>query len=287
MQPTLSASVLLLALLSLPAPPASRLFGSETKGLPDWAEPMRKVHARFKGTPGTLAQFGDSITVTMAYWSPLASPPKNMPPEMAAAHELVKKHMKPECWSKWKGPGFGSNGSMTIRWAHDNVDRWLEKLNPEVALIMFGTNDLGQVPLKEYEEKTRAVVARCLKNGTVVILSTIPPRSGRLEQARQYAEVVRRIARDEKVPLIDYFAEVVKRRPGDWDGALPKFKDTPGSEYEVPTLIARDGVHPSNPAKYRDYSDESLRSNGYALRNYLSLLAYADVIRKVLRPSRD
>jgi len=284
MKPIRSACVLLLASLLIPTAPD--LHGGEAKGSPDWAEAMNQVHGRFKGTPGTLAHFGDSITVTMAYWSPLAGQPKNMPPEMAAAHELVKKYMKPECWSKWKGPGFGSNGSMTIRWAHDNIDRWLEKLNPEVALIMFGTNDMGEVPLKEYEEKTRAVVARCLKNGTVVILSTIPPRAGRLEQARQYAEVVRRIAREEKVPLIDYFAEIVKRRPDDWNGALPKFKEDkgkPGNEYEVPTLIARDGVHPSNPSKYRDYSEESLRSNGYALRNYLSLLAYAEVIRKVLQ----
>src|SRR5262249_48904800 len=125
-------------------------------------------------------------------------------------------------------------------------------------------------------------VQRCLKNGTVVLLSTIPPRHGHLEQARQYAAAVRKVAAEEKVPLIDYFAEILKRRPNDWDGALPKFKGTPGGEDEVPTLIARDGGHPSNPSKFRDYSEESLRSNGYGLRNYLSLLAYADVIRRVL-----
>ncbi|MCI0459264.1 MAG: SGNH/GDSL hydrolase family protein [Gemmataceae bacterium] len=224
------------------------------KAAPYWVEPMKQVHARFTGTRGTLAHFGDSITVTMAYWAPLEGEPKSMPPEMARAHGLVKKFMKPECWRKWKGGGFGNTGSMTIRWADENVEKWLAKLNPEVALIMFGTNDIGQVPLKEYEAKTRAVVQRCLKNGTVVILSTIPPRSGRLEQSRQYAEAARRVARDLKVPLIDYFAEIVKRRPDDWDGALPKFKDVKGSEYEVPTLIARDGVHPSNPSKFRDYS---------------------------------
>ena len=93
---------------------------------------------------------------------------------------------------------------------------------------------------------------------------------------------MRRVARDKKVPLIDYHAEILKRRPKDWDGTLPKFKDVKGSEYEVPTLIARDGVHPSNPRKHQDYSEESLRCNGYALRSYLTLLAYAEVIGKVL-----
>ncbi len=266
--------------------PVTRAPAGEAKSAPAWVGPMKQVHARFTGTPGTLAQFGDSITVTMAYWAPLAQGPRNMPPEMARAYEVVKKHMKPECWAKWKGPAYGSNGSMTIRWAHDNIDQWLKKLNPEAALIMFGTNDIGQVPLKEYEEKTREVVRRCLKNGTVVILSTIPPRHGALDAARRYAEAVRKVAAEEKVPLTDYFAEVLKRRPDDWDGALPKFKAAPGNEYEVPTLMARDGVHPSNPSKFRDYSEQSLRSNGYALRNYLSLLTYADVIRRVLQPDK-
>jgi lysophospholipase L1-like esterase len=265
--------------LAVPALPTS---AGEAKTVPDWVGPMKKVHARFSGTPGTLAQFGDSITVTMAYWAPLAHGPKNMPPEMARAYEVVKKYLKPECWAKWKGPGYGSNGSMTIRWAFDNIDTWLKKLNPETALIMFGTNDIGQVPLKEYEEKTRAVVRRCLANGTVVILSTIPPRHGLLGKSQQYAAVARKVAAEEKVPLIDYFAEVLKRRRDDWDGALPKFKDFK-DVYQVPTLIAGDGVHPSNPSKFRDYSEESLRSNGYGLRNYLSLLAYADVLRRVLQ----
>jgi len=250
---------------------------------PAWPEPMRKVHAKFTGTKGTFACFGDSITVTMAFWSPLAyQQPKNLPADMAKSLTLVKETMKPDCWSKWKGPAFGNNGSMTIRWAHENIDTWLKKHNPEVALIMFGTNDLSQVGIEEYEKKTREVVDRCLQNGTVVILTTIPPRSGRLEQSRKYADVVRKIAADKKVPLVDYFAEILKRRPDDWDGSLPKFKGA-ADGYQVPTLIAGDGVHPSNPNKHQDYSEESLRSNGYLLRNYLSLMAYADVIRNVLQ----
>jgi hypothetical protein len=45
-------------------------------------------------------------------------------------------------------------------------------------------------------------------------------------------------------------------------------------EYQVPTLIARDGVHPSNPAPWvSDYSPEGLQHNGCTLRDYLTLLA--------------
>ncbi|MBI3821820.1 MAG: SGNH/GDSL hydrolase family protein [Planctomycetes bacterium] len=264
----------------------ARPLNAGDKPAPAWVEPMKKVHARFKGEKGTFACFGDSITVTMAFWSPLAAAPKNMPDDMAKAHTLVKTYMKPDCWSKWKGPAFGNNGSMTIRWAQDNVETWLKKHNPEVVLIMFGTNDLTQFGVDEYDKKTREVVDKCLNNGAVVILSTIPPFSGRFEKSKEFAEAARKIARDKNVPLTDYFGEIVKRRPDDWDGRLPKFKEFAKDVYQVPTLISGDGVHPSNPSKFRDYSEESLRSNGYALRNYLAVTAYAEVIRAVLKSAK-
>jgi lysophospholipase L1-like esterase len=132
----------------------------------------------------------------------------------------------------------------------ENVDAWLTRLNPEVAVIMFGSNDVGQMDANEYEQKTREVVQRSLKNGTVVLLTTAPPRSGRVEKSKQFADAVRKIAREEKLPLIDYFGEILTRRPDDWDGSLPQFKASPGDEYQVLTLIARDGVHPSNPKQH-------------------------------------
>ena len=150
---------------------------------------------------------------------------------------------------------------------------------------MFGTNDLRQVELEEYKQKTGEVVRRCLKNGTIVILSTIPPRSGMLRESRMYAEAAAAVARDEQVPLVDYFTEILRRRPDDWDGTLKKFADIPGDEYQVPTLISRDGVHPSNPRAYvANFSQEALNSSGYGLRSYLVLTAYSRVIERVLDP---
>ena len=249
-----------------------------------WVEPMRKVHARFKGKKGTFAHFGDSITVSMAVWAALGQR-RNMDGATQAAYDLVNGDMKKACWREWKGPKFGNTGSMTIRWAHENVDTWLKDLNPEAALIMFGTNDLGPLNVDEYEAKTREVVKKCLAGGTVVILSTIPPKHGRDEKCKAFVEAVRRVARDMKVPLCDYYQAVMDRRPDDWDGRLEKFKGVPGGTYEVPTLISRDGVHPSNPKQWQgDYSAEGLKHNGFVLRNYVVLHAYADLVRKVLKP---
>src|SRR5713226_7205367 len=105
---------------------------------PEWVAPMKEVHARFSGTPGTLALFGDSITVSMAFWAPLRGEPKGMSKEMEAAHKLVKGYMRPEGWDMGRGAKYGNEGGMTIRWAHENVAKWLKDNNPEAAVIMFG-----------------------------------------------------------------------------------------------------------------------------------------------------
>src|SRR5207249_2393982 len=68
-----------------------------------------------------------------------------------------------------------------------------------------------------------------------------------------------------------------------WDGALRKFAAFEG--YEAPTLISRDGVHPSFPKQYQnDYSPEALRRCGYGLRSYLTLLKYAEVLKALREP---
>ncbi len=249
---------------------------------PAWVKPMKEVRGTFTGKPGTLALFGDSITVSKAFWAPLAFPPKDLPPDVAKPLDIVKKHMHDDSWSKWRGAEYGSEGGQTAAWAEKNVDAWLKKLNPECAVIMFGTNDVTRTDADTYAKQMRAVTEKCLKNGTVVILTTIPPRAGQEKKCEAFADAVRKLAAELKVPLIDYHAEVLKRRPDDWNGALPKFKEFAKDGYQVPTLIAGDGVHPSYPAKLADYSADVLKSNGYQLRSVLTLNAYADVIRLAL-----
>ena len=68
-----------------------------------------------------------------------------------------------------------------------------------------------------FEDKTRAVVRRCLDNGTIVILSTIPPRSGLLDKSRQ---LVQRLADQLGEGLRAVFAgkDAVRRVPNSGPG---------------------------------------------------------------------
>jgi hypothetical protein len=218
----------------------------------------------------------------MAFWAPLRVERRNASPSLERDFCEVDAYMFPACWREWKGPDFGNEGRKTTRWGLDNLARWLRALNPEAALVMFGTNDLNGVDVGAYTATLEALIERCHDNGTVVLLNTIPPRSGYESKSADYAEVVRGLARDRNLPLVDYHAAILSLRPQDWDGSQPEFSQY--ADYDVPTLIARDGVHPSHPVAYRnDYSAEALSKNGFSLRNALVLAAYASLVREVFR----
>ena len=252
-----------------------------------WVKPMRRVHARFKGTAGTLSQYGDSITVTMAFLAPYGwgkkINAKNMTPEVRRQARLVEQHGDLALWRTWKGGQWGNTGMMMSNWLHDNIDGWQKKMNPEAAVVMFGTNDIGRIWPPRYTENMAASLRRMMADGTVPMLTSIPPanRDGHYE----YWLAALSIAHGLSVPLIDYYAEILRRRPEDWNGRLEKFSKYRKDVYSVPTLVAADGTHPSHPKATRnDFSEAALNENGFVLRNYMTLRAYADLIEKVFAP---
>ena len=74
-----------------------------------------------------------------------------------------------------------------------------------------------------------------------------------------------------RVPLVDYHAAILERRPGrSWDG----------------TLISKDGVHPT-AGKTHVYSEENLRVSGYALRNWVNFLMYRRIYFRILKAPKS
>ncbi len=258
---------------------ASSAFGADVPatqpagGADSWVEPMKQVHARFSGQGGTVAQFGDSITITMAFFTPLSMEVKNVPDDLKEAHKWLQGYVQGRCWRAWKGADFGNEGRTTTEWGLQNTDGWLKKLNPELALVMWGTNDtyLGPRPPK-YTDNLRQIIQKCLDNGTIPILYTIPPvgnQAGNAERTayiETFVEAARTVAREKKVPLIDFYAEMLARQPTDFAKKL-----------------LGDNLHPSYPGEYqRDFSEQALKNSGYTLRNYLTLKKLWEVNQKVL-----
>jgi lysophospholipase L1-like esterase len=244
-----------------------------------WVAPMQAVHANFHGTRGTIARFGDSITYSGAFFVPLKYDFTNATPDELAALNWLHTYMLASCWHWQDDAVAAANGcysGTTSAWPLQtdqapparNIDHWLGKLKPELAVVMWGTNDLGPMDVATYTNNMRQVIQAIKNYGTVPLLTTIPPRVGYDPKSAQFAQAMRDLAVEQQVPLIDYNQEILTRRPGTtWQG----------------TLISTDGIHPSwNPDTAQDFSNTSLNSAGYLLRNWVTLHRIWDVRQAIM-----
>jgi hypothetical protein len=136
---------------------------------------------------------------------------------------------------------------------------------PSVALIMFGTNDSGGMPIAEFQRNLQRIVQISIDMGVIPVLSTIPPKhynpatDGRVPEFNQ---VIIATARAYDVPLWNY-GLVMSRLPG--EGLDP------------------DGVHPSIPPSGNSaiFTADQLRY-GYTMRNLTALQVLYTLWQQVL-----
>ncbi|MFO0888016.1 MAG: GDSL-type esterase/lipase family protein [Isosphaeraceae bacterium] len=88
---------------------------------------------------------------------------------------------------------------------HDVLDK-----RPDLVSVMFGLNDMTRVPVDEYRENLRAIVAKCRAANAEVILCTpnnvitTPDRPS--ERLRVYCDAVRGVGEALAVPVVDVHA---------------------------------------------------------------------------------
>lgn len=134
---------------------------------------------------------------------------------------------------------------------------------PSVALIMFGTNDVGYIDPITYRQTLQQILDISLEMGVIPILSTIPNRPGLEDRVQLYNDAVRSLADENAIPLWDYAVAMA---------------DLPDQGLHT------DGVHPSTPpAGYRasvHFTQPHLQY-GYTMRN-LTALAMLDQVWRAL-----
>ena len=254
---------------------------------PYWVDDMHAVHSHFTGTPGTVVRMGDSITVSLAFFKPLqwTTNTGDATTAMNWIRSYINTNPTPNnnCWD-WANDSQppantghdweykGAKGGMDSSWplatdqhpspAQTNVQTWLNNLHPEMAVIMFGTNDISHgLSVAAYKNNMRTIVQACKTNGTIPLLTTPPPR--RSYDLTPFVTAVRELGVELQVPVIDYYDAILTRRPGTtWDN----------------TLIGSDGVHPSAGAN--DFGGTNLSNYGYTLRNYVTVKGLYDVYQR-------
>ncbi|MFX3635378.1 MAG: GDSL-type esterase/lipase family protein [Candidatus Pristimantibacillus sp.] len=126
--------------------------------------------------------------------------------------------------------------SMTTRDLMANFDKWITANNPDVVFLAFGMNDSSNrlVPISEFESNLETAVDQVKAIGAIPILETIntikPADSGRATNLPEYVEVIRRVAQEKQVLLVDHYKY--------WTDAEKK-------QSHVKSIWLNDNIHPN------------------------------------------
>jgi hypothetical protein len=169
-------------------PAAVMIVGTVVQDRLAYAGHVREVRARGRAStrPGVFLFAGDSITAAASYTHILGS---------------------------WLGHGQSIRqgvGTVVTAYGAANIRQYLRDGNPEFAVVMYGTNDRGDV--RGSMRNLSEVIDACLAAGTVPIMATIPPRGFSKQQGDQesFNRALIVLARDRKVPVSYVFEEMMQ-----------------------------------------------------------------------------
>ena len=246
----------------------------------DWVPAMRGLTRDFAGKKGMVLRLGDSIMYANPGSAYLRFGKGRTEPELAVCR-----------WMKAGETGTGSGIWLSIadqpggrsytaasgvttgqylqggKGGLPKLDDILKEHQPQIAVVLLGTNDLGaNVAPAAYAKNMETIVDKLLATRTIPVLVTVPPTKRNPEAAVAYNEELRKIGARHKLPIVDYHGEILARRPKDWLG----------------TLISNDGVHPTAVDPAGPATEENLSKSGYLLFGWATLNKLVEIKNRVI-----
>lgn len=228
---------------------------------PEIVRRLKEIHAAGTGDDDAFIKVGDSITVSTSFLTCFARTPMTGD---HAALEDTRTFFDPASFTRQSRAakvGWHTNEPLVGNPTPLAIE--VREMRPAFAIVMLGTNDLYEGTQPSYERHLKGLVRALVDQGIVPILSTIPP----IRNATQNAVVpkvnliVRRIAAESSVPLMDYHRTLVD---------LPSYG------------LSSDGIHPYGASTGAcDFSPTAMRA-GYNQRNLLALTALHRVRQAVI-----
>ena len=243
----------------------------------DYAPAMKEVAGKFKGKAGVVVLMGDSITYANqnTAW---ALGGAGQTPEVKAflkwSHAGERNDLDGWHNARVDMPGNRSNTAASgvttagyLKGGHGGLPALpeiLKKFNPQIVIYMLGTNDVkqGQQPaaiIANVEKSLDAILA----DGTIPILSTIPPMTGKNPQVETYNAELKKLAEKKKIPLLDLFGEMKAVNP------------------ELDKWLS-DGVHLTFAKAGGEPTVENFKSTGYLFRCYCNIVKAMEVKQRVI-----
>jgi hypothetical protein len=136
---------------------------------------------------------------------------------------------------------------------------------PAIAIIMFGTNDIGALSPVQFDYFLRLVTFDTIDRGIIPLLSTFPGYPGREERANLINQIIIQIGRDYDVPVLNLYLALEP---------LPDHGRNPKSMYLswVPNRLTS------------DFTEGNLKY-GHTMRNLVTLEALNILWQEVLQKS--
>ena len=105
----------------------------------------------------------------------------------------------------------------------------LRLMQPSIALIMFGTNDVQYLTAEQFAYFLRALVVETIRDGVLPVLSTFPYRPEFPEQTVLFNQIVAGVALEYDVPLINLWLALEPLPDRGVDPADPTHMTVPAS----------------------------------------------------------
>ncbi|HVK10844.1 MAG TPA: SGNH/GDSL hydrolase family protein [Gemmataceae bacterium] len=245
---------------------------------------MKEVAANFNGRPGVVLHIGDSITYANPYGQWARSGKGQTPADKAVLRWMHTNTADDrDGWYLARadhpdgGRSFTACGGLRLdellaggKQKMPSLEALLDRYRPQAVVLLIGTNDASarrkaEAFKADFEKAVRLMTAR----GIVPVVSTVPPHVSQPVAATAINEVIQGVARDQKLPLIEFEREILARRPTDWNGTLLRKNDVhPSAEVS--------GVKPGS-----EPTAENLKTSGYLLRGWLSVRKVGEVKARV------
>jgi lysophospholipase L1-like esterase len=203
-----------------PTPSGPLLYPAGARHSPiprEVGDAMRAIAARAARRDDVLAKIGDSITVSTSFLQCFAGTRVDLGGRDALRatidHFIAGDAGGSDPFTRVSlAAGVGWTASRAITGDPSPLAQELAAVTPRFAAVMYGTNDVGFVDYDAYARNMAAIVDALVANGTVPLLSSIPPRDDDASADRRvpiYGSLVRALAASRGVPFVDFHGELL------------------------------------------------------------------------------
>jgi hypothetical protein len=244
----------------------------------DYAPPMKKTAAAFRGQEGVVIHVGGSMTIANPYTTWARSGKGKTPEDQAILQWMhLDKKDKTDGWWLCRTEvehyrAYTSESGLKSAMLLDGgkrglptLEKLLDEYKPRMVTIECGIYDVEDgVSLDDYRKNMGKALDLILARGAIPIPNTIPPFKAQLDRTRQFNDALRALAKERGVPVIDLEREILKRRPDDWFGPL------------------MDRIHLTAKNSGAEPTEENLGRSGYLLRSWLTVRKIAEIKQRVI-----